>query len=97
VTTPGGTATSSSSFTVIPAPTITSFSPTSGNVGKGILIKGRNFSGATTVKFNGTTASFTVSSATQITATVPAGATTGKITVTTPSGTGTSANNFTVR
>jgi len=37
-----------------------------------------------------------VNSATQITATVPTGATTGKISVTTPSGTGTSTANFTV-
>jgi hypothetical protein len=49
------------------------------------------------VKFNTTTATtFTVNSATQITATVPTGATTGKISVTTPGGTATSATNFTV-
>jgi hypothetical protein len=48
------------------------------------------------VKFNNVTASFVVNSATQITATVPTGATTGKITVTTPGGTATSATNFTV-
>jgi hypothetical protein len=48
------------------------------------------------VKFNGTTAVFTVNSATQITATVPAGATTGPITVTNPLGTATSATNFTL-
>jgi len=49
------------------------------------------------VAFNGTAASaFAVNSATQITATVGTGSTTGKVTVTTPSGTATSANNFTV-
>jgi hypothetical protein len=49
------------------------------------------------VQFNGTSAgSFNVSSDTQVTATVPAGATTGPISVTTPSGTGTSTASFTL-
>jgi hypothetical protein len=99
VTTPGGTATSSSSFTVIliPGPTITSFSPPSGSVGKTVKINGTNFTGATSVRFNGVSASFTVKSSTVINAIVPAGATTGKISVVSPSGAATSANNFTVR
>jgi hypothetical protein len=48
------------------------------------------------VRFNGVQATFTVNSNTQITATVPTGATTGPITVTTPIGTATSSTNFTV-
>src|SRR6185295_13985558 len=97
VTTPGGTATSAGDFTVTAsAPTITSFSPTSGPVGTAVTINGANFSGATSVRFNGTAASFTVVSPTRIDATVPSGATTGRITVTTPSGTATSATNFVV-
>ena len=49
------------------------------------------------MKFNNITATtFTVNSATQITATVPTGATTGKIRVTTPGGTATSTADFTV-
>ena len=80
MTTPGGTATSSGSFTVIPAPTITGFTPTSGPVGTSVTITGTNLTGATQVQFNTTNATiFTVDSATQITATVPAGATTGTI------------------
>src|SRR5437870_8288782 len=78
------------------APTITSFTPTSGPVGTSVTISGTNFTGAMTVTFNGVSASFTVTSATTIQATVPTGATTGPLSVTTPGGTGTSANVFTV-
>jgi hypothetical protein len=96
-TTPGGTDTSKASFTVtIPAPTISSFSPTSGRTGTAVTITGTAFTGATAVRFGGVRASFVFNSATQITATVPVGAVTGKISVTTPGGTGTSAMNFTV-
>src|SRR5438046_255433 len=85
------------SLTVIgSAPTITSFTPTSGPVGTLVTISGTNFTGATTVTFNGVSASFTVTSATTIQATVPTGATTGPLRVTTPGGTATSTNNFTV-
>src|SRR6266478_2324582 len=65
-------------------PTVSSFTPTSGPVGTSVTISGANFTGATAVLFNGTSASFTVGSATTITATVPAGATSGPISVTTP-------------
>ena len=50
----------------------------------------------TAVTFNNVTATFTVNSVTQITATVPPGATTGPIAVTTPSGTASSVTNLTV-
>jgi hypothetical protein len=98
VTTPNGTANSASNFTVnAGAPTIASFNPGSGPVGVAVVITGTNFTGATAVAFNGKAASgFTVNSATQITATVASGSTTGKITVTTAGGTATSTNNFTV-
>src|SRR5205807_1660520 len=61
-----------------------------------VTISGTNFTGATTVTFNGVSANFTVTSATTIQATVPTGATTGPLSVTTPGGTATSTNNFTV-
>ena len=80
----------------VAAPTISSFSPTSGVVGTSVTITGTNFTGATAVKFNGTSASFTVASATSVTATVPSGATTGTISVTTAGGTATSSASFTV-
>ncbi|MDW8217865.1 MAG: FG-GAP-like repeat-containing protein, partial [Acidobacteriota bacterium] len=87
VTTPGGTATSQAPFVVIPSLSITSFTPTSGSVGTVVTITGTNFANVTRVTFNGVSATFTVNSPTQITATVPTGATTGPIAVTTPDGT----------
>ena len=61
--------------------------PTSGNVGAAITILGTDLTGATGVTFNGTAATFTVVSASEIKTTVPTGATTGTVQVTTPSGT----------
>ena len=80
------------------APTISSFSPTSGPVGTSVTIHGQNFSGpnVTSVTFNGTSATFTIDNPQKITATVPAGATTGPIAVMSPDGTATSSTNFTV-
>jgi hypothetical protein len=79
-----------------PAPTINSFTPTSGPAGTAVTISGANFTGATAVAFNGASASYTVNSDSQITVTVPNGASTGPITVTTASGAATSASNFSV-
>jgi len=79
-----------------PPPTILSFTPTSGCAGTSVTITGNNFTGATSVKFNGLTAAFTVVNNTTITATVPAGATAGPISVTSAGGTATSSTNFTV-
>jgi uncharacterized repeat protein (TIGR03803 family) len=64
--------------------------PTFGNVGGSAYILGTNFTGASGVSFNGTAATFTVASATEIITSVPTGATTGFVTVTTPRGTLTS-------
>ena len=76
--------------------TITSFSPTSGSAGTQVDIQGSGFTGTTAVSFNGSSASFAVNSNTDLSATVPSGATTGKISVVTPNGTAVSADNFTV-
>ena len=79
------------------APTITSFTPTSGAVGTLVTVNGTNFTASAVVKFNGVTGTgFVFVSPTQVKANVPTGATTGPISVTTASGTGTSATNFTV-
>ncbi|WP_201979721.1 IPT/TIG domain-containing protein [Hymenobacter rubidus] len=96
VVAPGGTAASATDYVVVPAPTITSFSPTSGVAGTAVTLTGTNFGGASQVLFNGTGSNFTLVSATTITATVPYGATTGLITVVTPGGTAASASSFTV-
>jgi hypothetical protein len=68
-------------------PTITGLSPTSAHIGDSVDITGTDFTGASAVSFNGTYAAFNPKSSTLITATVPAGATTGNVSVTTPSGT----------
>lgn len=78
------------------APIITAFAPVFGPVGAVVTIAGTNFIGTNSVTFNGTLASFTVNSSTQMRATVPSGATTGPISVTTPSGTATTLAVFTV-
>ena len=59
----------------------------SGKVGAAVRILGDNLIGATAVTFNGTKAKFIVVSKSDITTTVPTGATTGIVQVTTPSGT----------
>jgi hypothetical protein len=96
VTTAGGTAMSTNDFSVLHLPHITSFTPTSGPMSTEVTITGTNFTGTTSVAFNGTVATFISDSATQIRATVPAGATTGKISVTNADGTGSSATDFIV-
>jgi len=92
VTTPNGTD-SMYGFKYIP-PIITSFSPTIACSGATINIKGKNFTGTTSVTFGGVNAaSFKVNSDTSISAVVDSSAT-GRIAVTTPIATGTSGNIF---
>jgi len=96
VTTPLGTATSSGSFTFISAPTIASFTPTSGGAGTVVTLTGTNLAGTTAISFHGTAGTGIVNiDATHASAVVPAGATTGTVSVTTPGGSATSANSFT--
>ncbi|MFB9843984.1 IPT/TIG domain-containing protein [Mucilaginibacter ginsenosidivorans] len=85
---PGGESTVPG-FTFISPPAISSVSPASAGAGATVTINGSNFSNATSVKFGTTAAgSFTVNSATKITAVVAAGSSDG-ITVSTPGGTAT--------
>lgn len=78
------------------APGSISFSPPSGFVATGLTITGTNLDSTTNVTFNGTSASYTINSPTQITAFVPTAAASGPITVRTLGGTVTSLGSFTV-
>jgi uncharacterized repeat protein (TIGR03803 family) len=64
--------------------------PTSGKAKKAVKILGTDLTGATSVTFNGTEATFKVASSSEITTNVPVGATTGVVKVVTPNGTLTS-------
>jgi subtilisin family serine protease len=97
----GATGTSTSVTVAVvappPAPIISSFSPASGPVGTNVLINGTNLSAITGVQFNGVAASvWGIVSATQISATVPLGATTGPVKVSTATASSTSSAAFTV-
>ncbi len=91
VTTPGGTGSSSGSFTYIapPAPTLSSFTPVAARQGQVVTIRGTQLRGATSVQFGSSkAASFSIVSASSITAVVGSGGS-GAISVTTPGGTAT--------
>lgn len=77
-------------------PTVMGSSPDYGLAGTSVTIRGASFTGATSVAFNGTSATFTLNNPSEITTTVPAGATTGPISVTTPSGTGSAGTSFVI-
>ena len=102
VTTSSGTSPVSAAdqFTYISAPSVTGISPTTGPAagGTAVTINGTGFAGTTAVNFGATPATgFTVNSATQITATSPAGTGTINVRVTTGGGTSAAgpANQFT--
>ena len=90
ITTPGGTS-ASVPYTYTTVPTLSGVSPTQGSTAGGntVTLTGTNLTGATAVLFGTAPAtSFTVGSATQITAVVPTGAVGAvPVTVVTPGGT----------
>jgi uncharacterized protein (TIGR03437 family) len=66
-------------------PSVSNINPPGGVVGSQVTITGTNFNGVTSVRFaGGVAAQFTINSNTQITVTVPQGATTGPITISKP-------------
>jgi hypothetical protein len=98
VTTATGTASSANNFVVTAIagpPAISGFTPSSGPVGTEVIVSGANFVNVTAVKFNGASASsFTIESATQLRAIVPAAASTGRISIVTTAGSATSSADF---
>ena len=95
LTTPVGSATSTTKFT--PTLSVTGFSPKHGPAGKLVAIKGVGFNISSAVTFDGVAAAVTYVSAKKLQATVPEGAATGPIAVTNataPLGTVYSASNF---
>jgi YD repeat-containing protein len=101
VTSPAGSATSSTNFIVTGAPpgapTIASFTPAIGTVGTTVTITGTNFDTTAAnneVRFNPTLAPVSTSTATSIEVTTPVDVRWGKFSVTTPGGTVTSTEDF---
>ena len=105
VTTPGGTATSTATFTVIvpnPVPVITAITPNTAVAGAAVnvTIMGTGFSASSVVNINGALFSSAFVSATQLTGTVPVNTPAGTYTVTvvnpTPGGGTSNAVTFTL-
>jgi hypothetical protein len=82
--------------TAYPTPTISGLTPENGSIGTQVTIAGTGLTNAYAVGFAGTPATFAIGSDSSITATVPAGASSGRITVRTIGGTATSPDSFTV-
>jgi hypothetical protein len=95
VTAPGGSDTSSSSFTVLMS-AITSFSPNSGPVGTSVTITGTNLMGTVGIRLGSVVTVPTNVDATHVAFTVPPGASTGLIRILNLTGSATSPGTFTV-
>jgi YD repeat-containing protein len=98
VTSPNGSASSSSSFTVgqAGAPVISSFTPTIGVLGDAVTLSGSNFAATAAdnkVKFNNTQAQITSANTTTVVARVST-TVSSKISITTPDGTAVAAGDF---
>ncbi len=90
-----GESSSAGIFTVLQAPVVKSFSPTSGPAGTSILIRGQYFTGADSVCFNNSAAeSFSVFSDSLIVAKVPEASTDGAIRIHNQAGSGSSSAVF---
>ncbi|MFN0069060.1 MAG: IPT/TIG domain-containing protein [Limisphaerales bacterium] len=94
IRTTSGTYVTDAFFHIVP--TITGITPSSGTNGTLVTINGRNLGAATNVTLNGAAAPFTVVSSNQVTAIVPAAATSGFVEVGTPGGLARSGSSFAV-
>lgn len=92
-----GAGVSGADFTVLPAPRITGFSPTSGPSGTVVTLNGSGFTGATDVRLWNTTLSVTPRSDSQLTVTIPTGTLSGAFSVDAPGGRVTSDARFSVQ
>jgi len=81
---------------ILPSPSLTSFSPTSGAVGTQVTLAGANLSTVTAVSIGGVAATVVSKTNTQLVATVGQGATTGPVSVTSSVGSANASGNFTV-
>jgi hypothetical protein len=95
IKTPSALASSATSF-IVTKLAITGFTPSSGPIGTVVTVKGSDFTGVTAVSIDGYPATFTFVNDSEVTFTVPKGASTGVIHVKTPSGLAVSATNFTL-
>jgi hypothetical protein len=88
---------SAQQITVLAPLVITSFTPAAALAGASVTISGTGLNRATSVSFNGSAAAISAQTASSITATVPAGASTGPITVAvSPTESTRTSTNFTV-
>jgi hypothetical protein len=89
--------TASTTLTVLLlAPTITAVVPTAGAVGSTVTVMGTSLGTTSQVTFNGATASFAIQSGSQVTATVPLGATSGPVQLVSTGGTAISPQPFAI-
>lgn len=100
VTTPAGTATSAADFTLDPGlpapPSITSIEPPNGPVNTMVRLFGTGLLSVTRVELSGNAVAFTPVSDTELTFTVPAGASTGPVSITAATGAAITSLPFTV-
>lgn len=88
---------SANNFTIIAAPAITSFTPSSGPIGTTVVVNGTGFGRVRKAYVNGVQATnMTINSATHLTLTVPVGATTGRIALVTRTDSVYSSSDFAV-
>ncbi|NNF55066.1 MAG: DNRLRE domain-containing protein [Acidimicrobiales bacterium] len=83
-------------FSAPAPPVITSFAPSSSQVGGEVVVTGSGFTGVTAVQVNGVSAAFSATSDTSITVTVPVGSTNGPISVSNSAGTAVSSVDLTI-